>query len=85
MSSIFSKCISLKSLPNIFEWNTQKVTNMSNMFSECSSLELLFNITKTFDNILYKIVQGLPNKVIDKFLSGFNQTKWNTENVKDMV
>ena len=35
---MFYFCSSLISLPNISEWNTSQVSNMSGMFSECNSL-----------------------------------------------
>ena len=38
MRYMFYFCSSLISLPNISEWNTSKVSNMSSMFSECNSL-----------------------------------------------
>ena len=39
---MFMKCSSLKSLPDITKWNTNKVTNMSSLFGECSSLKLIY-------------------------------------------
>ena len=36
---MFSRCESLKSLPNISRWNKVNVMNMSSMFSHCKSLE----------------------------------------------
>jgi len=42
---MFCGCSSLSSLPNISNWNTDKVTNMSYMFYECSSLTSLPNIS----------------------------------------
>ena len=35
MSYMFEDCISLKSLPDISNWNTNNVTNMSGMFCNC--------------------------------------------------
>ena len=46
MSSMFIECSSLKSLPDISNWNTANVTNMSDMFIECSSLK---NIPSKFN------------------------------------
>ena len=43
---MFSGRKSLLSLPDISKWNTNKVTNMSNMFENCSSLSSLPNISK---------------------------------------
>ena len=36
MSEMFSIFNSLKSLPDISQWNTSNVTDMSRMFYECS-------------------------------------------------
>ncbi len=47
---MFSECSSLSSLPNISEWDTNNVTNMSNMFSWCSSLSNLPGISKLNTN-----------------------------------
>ena len=40
MNDIFSDCNSLTSLPDISNWNTNNVINMSYMFSDCNSLTL---------------------------------------------
>ena len=44
--SLFEECESLKSLPDISKWNTNKVTNMNNLFYNCKSLESLPDISK---------------------------------------
>ena len=46
ISYLFSKCSSLKYLPDISKWNTKKVTNMLGMFYNCSSLKYLPDISK---------------------------------------
>ena len=38
MSSMFSNCESLSSLPDISKWDTKNVTNMSGMFYFCNKL-----------------------------------------------
>ena len=35
MSNMFSYCISLKNLPDIYKWDTKNITNMSGMFYKC--------------------------------------------------
>ena len=45
MSSMFYYCSSLKSLPDISNWNTTKVTTMSFMFNSCSSITSLPDIS----------------------------------------
>ena len=46
MTSIFSGCSSLNSLRDYSKWNTDKVTDISNMFSFCRSLKRLTYISK---------------------------------------
>ena len=46
---MFYGCSSLLSLPDISKWNTNKVTNMSDMFFECSSLSALFDFSKIYE------------------------------------
>ena len=43
---MFLGCSSLKSLPDISNWDTKNVTDMSYMFSYCSSLKSLPDISK---------------------------------------
>ena len=51
---MFYNCESLISLPDISKWNTNNVTDMSNMFSNCESLIFLPTlIKKKFDENLY--------------------------------
>ena len=47
MESIFDTCSSLTLLPDISKWNTNNVTDMSNMFYKCSKLSSLQKILKT--------------------------------------
>ena len=46
MNYMFSKCSSLKYLPDISKWNTENVIYMDYLFSDCSSLESLSDISK---------------------------------------
>ena len=46
MRNMFFECESLKSLPDISNWNTSKVTDMSWMFGGCKNLESLPDISK---------------------------------------
>ena len=46
MSTMFSGCSSLISLPDISKWDTKNVTDMSGMFCDCSSLNNLEGISK---------------------------------------
>ena len=45
MSHLFYNCSSLKSLPDISNWNTTNVNNMSSLFDNCESLESLPDIS----------------------------------------
>ena len=42
---MFGECQSLSSLPDISNWNTNNVANISHMFSECKSLSSLPDIS----------------------------------------
>ncbi len=46
MSGMFYGCNSITDLPDISDWNTKNVTNMSNIFYFCNSLNNLPNISK---------------------------------------
>ena len=46
ISGIFYKCLSLKTLPNIENWNTKNVENIYEIFSKCYSLSSLPKISK---------------------------------------
>ena len=58
MSSMFYKCSSLISLPDISNWNTKKSKNIYNMFYECSSLLKLPDLSNwninNVTNVAYK-------------------------------
>ena len=43
MNHMFSYCKSLKSLPDISNWDTKNVNNMSYMFDGCNSLKKIPN------------------------------------------
>ena len=43
---MFSKCVVLKTLPDISKWDVNNMDNMSYMFENCSSLTLLPDISK---------------------------------------
>ena len=79
---MFSECKSLKSLPDISEWDTKNVTNMNNIFSDCISLKSLPDISKwntknvtNMGNMFYNCssLKSLPDI-----------SKWDTKIVTDM-
>ena len=55
MSNMFYKCSSLKSLPDISKWNTNKVITMSSMFRGCSLLSNLPDISKWNTNNVFNM------------------------------
>ena len=82
MSEMFSNCISLFSLSDIFKWNTNNVKDMSGMFYNCSSLLSLPDISKwntinvtDISNMFYKCssLSSIPDI-----------SQWNTSKVEDM-
>ena len=63
---MFYECNSLISLPDISNWNTSNVKNMSNMFYGCNSLISLPNISKwntsnaeNISNMCYECLNNL--------------------------
>ena len=83
-SHIFSGCkaLSNEAMPDISEWNTSKVQNMSYMFNECESFELLVDISK-WDTKEVKLMCNMFSNCL-ALESLKNIFKWNTENVTDM-
>ena len=82
MSSMFSICTSLISLPDFSNWDTTHVTNVSSLFNNCSSLKSLpdisnwntYNVTNMSWMFAYcNLIKSLPDI-----------SKWNTINVTDM-
>ena len=71
MSSMFDRCSSLLSLPDISKWNTNNVIDMNCMFSGCLSLSSLPDISKwniSNVNVFDKsyIFYGCPNIIFPK-------------------
>ena len=46
ISYMFYSCSSLKSLPDISEWNTKNIENLNSIFENCSLLTFIPNISK---------------------------------------
>ena len=68
---MFNGCSSLESLPDISNWNTNNIINISYLFSYCSSLKLLPDISKwNLSNVRYfsnifngcSLLKSLPDK-----------------------
>ena len=81
MSYMFYKCSSLLSLPDIFKWDTEKITNMSNIFCECYSLNVpsisKWNTSNVTD------MSGIFQKCINLYNLP-DISNWNTSKVVDM-
>ena len=82
MTGLFCECTSLKSLPNLTNWDTTKVEYMNVVFSSCSSLKSLTYIYIWNTNNL---------KEINSLFSGCSSleslpdiSKWNTTNLLDI-
>ena len=45
MNNLFYNCSKLSSLPDIYKWNTNNITDMNNLFYNCSSLSSLPDIS----------------------------------------
>ena len=72
MALMFNKCHKLKKIKGINNFNTSKVTDMSNMFDECNELEYL---------ILSKINISNDNKInFGGLMSNLNQQNNKLEN-----
>ena len=74
MSGMFYYCYSLKSLPDISEWDTNKVSDMSEMFNNCDSLKSFPDISKwdikNVADITY-IFHGCDKKIIPNEYKSF--------------
>ena len=46
MDTLFSRCLSLKELPDISKWNIINVTKMNGLFNKCSSFKEFPDISK---------------------------------------
>ena len=82
MSYMFHECYSLKSLPDISEWDTRNIIDMSYMFFYCCSLKYLPDISKWNT----KNVKNLSNifSLCNSLKCLPDISKWDTRNVFDM-
>ena len=82
MNSMFFKCSSLISLPDISKWDTSNVNYMNRMFYDCSSLISLPDISKwntSNVNNMYDMFHGCSSLISLPDIS-----KWDTSNVNYM-
>ena len=61
MSHMFYNCSSLSSFPDISNWDTSNVTNMSEMFDKCLSLSSLPDISKWNTSNVYNMSYMFKN------------------------
>ena len=83
MSSMFSNCYKLSSLPDISNWDTKKVTNMNGMFCNCNKLISLPDISKWNTNNVTDMSNMFCNCTNLSSLPDISS--WNIHNVKDMM
>ena len=81
MSYMFYECSSLKSLPDISNWNTSNVIDMSYMFCNCSSLNSLPDISNWNTSNVTNMSDMFCNCSSLKSLPDISN--WNTSNVTD--
>ena len=82
LSYMFSECISLKSISNLYDLKVNNVENISNMFYGCSSLASLSDISNWKTNKITDIshmFHGCSSLKSIPYIS-----KWDTSNVTDM-
>ena len=79
MMGMFYKCNSLRSLPDISNWNTLNVNNMSGMFTECKSLISLPDISKWNTSNVNNMNEMF--RECKSLISLPDISKWNTSNV----
>ena len=82
MRGMFYGCSSLKSIPDISNWNTTNVNNMSGMFGLCSSLKSIPDISN-WNTTNVKDIEGMFGRC-SSLKSIPDISNWNTTNVNNM-
>lgn len=82
MGSMFFNCESLSSLPDISNWNTSNVNDMSYMFANCKSLSVLPDISK-WNTINFQDIRYISSNC-KSLLYLPDISKWNFNNILDM-
>ena len=82
ISKMFSNCSSLKTLPDISNWNIENVIDISGMFLNCSKLTSLPNISKWNTKNVVDMSNLFDNCSKLKILPDIS--KWETNNVTNM-
>ena len=79
MRNAFSYCSSLKELPDISKWKTEKVNDMTGMFENCISLKKMPNIEKWNVSNVKKINSIFNN--CTSLITLPNVDKWNINKI----
>ena len=82
MNHMFCECISLKSLPDISNWNISNVIDISHIFSGCKSITTFPDISKWITSKVKNMSYIFSECNSLKSLP--NISKWDTSNVTDM-
>ena len=83
MFAVFqSNCNCLKVLPDISEWDTKNVKNISSMFEFCSSVKSFPNLSKWETKNVKDMNNMFKFYHLLKTVPGISE--WNTKNVKNM-
>jgi len=82
INNIFSNCVLLSSLPDISNWDTSNIFDMSKLFYNCRSLTTLPNISKWNTNNVIDMNKIFYNCFSLLSLPGI--TKWNIDNIYNM-
>ena len=83
ISYMFSGCSALYSLPDIENWNTINVTNMSNLFYKCSLNENNFKGIKEWNTENVNYMDYMFSECSDTTTLP-DISRWNTKNLKSM-
>ena len=83
MNEIFSNCLLLKVLPDISNWDTSNVIDMSKIFHNCKNLSLLPDISKWDTSNVIDMNRMFYNCKNLKLLPDIS--KWNTDNVVNII
>jgi len=75
MKCMFYECLSISSLPDISKWNTNNVSNITDIFKGCSSLSSLPDISKWNTNNITDIA-SMFNKCLNIIISKIIRSKF---------
>ena len=82
LNEMFSNCPLLKTIPDISNWNTSKIIDMSRIFYNCRNLSIIPDISKWDTSNVIDMNRMFYNCASLKSLPDIS--KWDTENVFNM-